>query len=97
VGDPSFRLKNGSAQDDAAFFHSFFVFIPSRTVATMKTLAFGQLLTVVFFSLSSFVYSQTITVDATPGHVLNKFSPLAGTWVDCGSCAEQRDRCLFSA
>jgi len=51
----------------------------------MKTLtAFLLLLVVACFSLSFAAHGQTITVDATPSHVLNKFSPLRalGSTVD---------------
>lgn len=42
------------------------------------------LLTIAFLSLSVLAYSQTITIDATPSHVLNRFSPLRalGSTVD---------------
>ena len=42
------------------------------------------LLRIAFFSLSVSAYSQTVTVDLTPSHVLNKFSPLRalGSTVD---------------
>ena len=51
----------------------------------MKTLtAFLLLLVVACFSLSFAAHGQTITVDATPSHVLNTFSPLRalGSTVD---------------
>ena len=49
----------------------------SRTEATMQTLMMvAPLLFVALFSLSSAVRCQTVIVDATPSHVLNKFSPL---------------------
>jgi F5/8 type C domain-containing protein len=51
----------------------------------MKSLiTFPLLLTLAFLSLSSASLAQTITVDATPSHVLNKFSPLhaLGSTVD---------------
>jgi hypothetical protein len=51
----------------------------------MKSLtAFFVLGAVALFSLSSAVFSQTITVDVTPSHVVNKFSPLRalGSTVD---------------
>jgi hypothetical protein len=74
AGDPSLRLKSGYAQDDAV----------THLMNTFPKTVYSLFLTIAVLATSLSAFSQTITVDATPGHVLNKFSPLRalGSTVD---------------